>query len=198
MFDISQNNQSMKIGQIKHVRFSLESNRTIYFNKHTRIKLGLSKMPTIEDNFCRWGDINPTTETGVSSIVPRLPRKYTTDILLSPVKKSESLSTPRLPVRRMSGELKQGQFTPRRPSRQSSKNTMLGQPASSCTTFKDAVLHSYPKNKKDNSLPKPSMPRRRGDPSPRKSARWRFHRLVFGVIQTMAMHRPDMLRNSKV
>jgi hypothetical protein len=170
MFDISQNNQSMKIGQIKHVRFSLESNRTIYFNKHTRIKLGLSKMPTIEDNFCRWGDIDPTTETGVSSEVPRLPRKYTTDILLSPVKKGEPLSTPRLPVRRGSGELKQCQFTPRRPSRQSSKNTMLGQPVSSCTTHKDAVLHSYHINKKDSSLRSPSMPRRRGSFSKKVSA----------------------------
>jgi hypothetical protein len=161
--DNSQYNQSMKIGQIKRVRFNLESNLTIYFSKHTRIKLDLSRMPTIEDNFCRWGDTNQTTETGVLSVVPRLPRKYTTDILLSPVKKSESLSPPRLPVRRMSGELEQGQFTPQRPSRQSSKNTMLGQPVSSSTTLKDAVLHSYHhKNKKDSSLRSPSMPRRQG------------------------------------
>jgi hypothetical protein len=113
MIDISQNNQSMKMGQIKRVRFNLESNRTIYFSKHTRIKLGLSRMPTIEESFCRWGDIDPATETGVS--------------------------------------LMQGQFTPRRPSRQSRENTMLGQSASSSTTLKDALLHSYPQNKKDSS-----------------------------------------------
>jgi hypothetical protein len=158
MIDHSQNNQSMKMGQIKRVRFNLESNRTIYFNKHTRIKLGLSRMPAVEDNFCRWGDIDPTTGTGVSSVVPRLPRKYTTDILLSPVKMGESLSTPRLPVRRRSGELKQVQFTPRGPSRQTSK-------------LKDDVLHSYQKNKRDNSLQNPSTPpRRQGSFSKKVSA----------------------------
>jgi hypothetical protein len=87
MISISQNNQSMKIGQIKRVRFNLESNHTIYFDKHTHIQQGLSRMPTIEDKFCRWGDIDTTT-------------------------------------------------------------------------IKDAVMHSYNKRKKDNSLQSPSMPRR--------------------------------------
>jgi hypothetical protein len=150
MIDHSQNNQSMTRGRIiKRVRFNLESNRTIYFNKHTRIKLSLSRMPTIEDNFCRWGDIDPRKENRVSSVMPRMPRKYNNDILLSPVKKGKLLSVPRLPVRRRSSELKQGQFTMRRWSRQesSSKNTMLVQPASSSTKLKDAV-------KTDNSLQK--------------------------------------------
>jgi hypothetical protein len=60
--------------------------------------------------------------------------------------------------------------SPRRPSRWYSKNRKLGQPASSSTTLKDAALHSYHKNKKDNSLQIPSMPQRRGSFSKKVSA----------------------------
>jgi hypothetical protein len=162
--DNSQNSQqqSMKICQIKRVRFNLESNRTIYFDKHARIKVGLSRMRTIKNNLCRWGDIDSTTETGFSSVVPRLPRKYNSDNLLSTLKKDGSFCTPRPPVRRRSAELTHGPITPRRPSRRRyNKNAMLGMlghPASSSTNLKDAALHSYHKIKNNNSLQSPAAP----------------------------------------
>jgi hypothetical protein len=126
------------------------------------VKLKSRSPPT---NVSRWGESpDPSPKSHVLSPPPRRPRRNSLDSYIEATNKSSQRIDSRpatmdsLLVSRDSVSSLQ---SPQRPSRRYLKeDAMPGQAVSSSMSLKDATLHSYNKNKKNNSLLSPSMPRR--------------------------------------